>query len=522
MFFDSYATSTEITIIPRPVEAEIAKGYFTLSPKTVINIVNGEDDLHYACNFFNKLMTNTFGNPLSVKQGTNRKNAVNISVNPSLEKEEYYLDVTKKTINITAGSSQGVFYAFQSLRQLMPLNVENGEHLANIEIQNISIKDKPLYPYRGAMLDVVRHISSKEDIKTFIDMLALHKFNRFHWHLTDDQGWRIEIKSYPELTRVGSMRAETLIKKTSEYDGTPYGGYFTQEDVKEIVQYAAENYITVIPEIELPGHASAALTSYPSLGCTGGPYKVEGRWGVFNDVFCAGNDDTFTFLQGVFDEVIELFPSEYIHVGGDECPKKRWKECPKCQHRIQEENLKNEHELQSYFVERMEKYINSKGRKIIGWDEILEGGISQTATIMSWRGTKGGIEAAKLGNKVIMSPNSHAYLDYYQSKDRENEPLSIGGFVSVEKVYSLNPVEGLNPAEANNVIGVQGNIWREYIKDFPHVQYMALPRIAALAEVGWTPTEMKNYEDFRRRAIILTHRYKALSYNFANHILSEE
>ena len=285
--------------------------------------------------------------------------------------------------------------------------------------------------------------------------------------------------------------------------------------------YAAEKKITVIPEIELPGHARAALASYPELGCTGGPYEVAREWGVFPEVYCAGNDKTFEFWEGVFDEVIPLFPSEYIHVGGDECPKAAWKKCKKCQARIKKEKLKNEYELQSYVIHRMENYLNSKGKKLIGWDEILEGGLSKTATVMSWRGTKGGIAAAKAGNHVVMTPNSHVYLDYYQSKDTKNEPFGIGGFVDVAKVYSLEPTAGLNPEEAQMVIGAQANLWAEYIKTFSHVQYMVLPRMAALAEVAWTPAAQKDYEDFKKRAIGLTDRYEALGYNFAKHILNK-
>lgn len=511
----------EVNIIPQPVSMQIAEGSFTLTPQTSINVVKGANDLAPACTFFSKLVEGSFGCPLTVTEGEAQSGAINIQVDPSLKKEAYLLNVSDKSVDIKGGSSQAVFYAFQSLRQMMPAGIEKGDKTSSIELQNVNIADEPRFAYRGMMLDVCRHIFTPDSVKMFIDMLAMHKLNRFHWHLTDDQGWRIEIKKYPELTQSGSQRKETVIgKNTGKYDGKPYGGYFTQDQIKDIVKYAADRYITVIPEIELPGHAVAALTSYPSLGCKGGPYEVMKEWGISDEVFCAGNDKTFEFLQNVLDEVIPLFPSEYIHIGGDECPKTAWKKCPKCQARIKKEKLKNEYELQSYFVHRIENYVNSKGKKIIGWDEILEGGISKTATIMSWRGTKGGIEAAKLGNEVIMAPNNYVYFDYYQSRDIANEPFGIGGYVPVEKVYSLNPTQGLSAEEAKMVKGVQANMWSEYIKTFSHAQYMTLPRMAALSEVAWTPNEQKNYNCFVKRAFTLTDRYEALGYNYAKHILA--
>lgn len=518
----AYSTQAqEINIIPRPVEQAIVEGQFTLTPKTVINIITPNDELKAACHFFSTLPEKSFGMPLVIKQGELKENAINISVIPTLKEEAYCLNVGKQRIDIKAGSPKAVFYAFQTLRQMMPIGIENGESMPVVKIQNVIIRDEPQYGYRGTMLDVCRHFFTIDEVKTFIDMLTLHKLDRFHWHLTDDQGWRIEIKKYPRLTEIGCLRKETVIGKNSgKYDGKPYGGFYTQEEIKEIVKYAADRYITVIPEVELPGHATAALTSYPELGCSGGPYEVTKEWGVFDDVFCVGKEKTFEFLQDVFDEIIPLFPSEYIHIGGDECPVTAWKKCPDCQQRIKQENLKNEEELQKYIVHRMENYLNSKGKKIIGWDEILERGVSQTATIMSWRGKKGGIEAAQKGNNVIMVPNDYAYLDYYQSRNREREPFTIGGFVDVAKVYSLEPVAGLTPEEARNVIGVQGNLWSEYMVSFNLAQYMLLPRMAAIAEVAWTPAEKKSYPDFLHRASILMERYKALGYNYAQHILS--
>lgn len=513
---------SEVNIVPRPVALQVTPGSFALTPRTVINVVKGTDDVLPACRLFAGLVERSIGVPLEITRGKARKKAINLTVDASLGEEAYALTVQNKSVEIKAGSARGIFYAFQTLRQLLPAGVESGEASASLSIQNVIIEDEPRFAYRGMMLDVARHFFPVEDVKTYIDMLALHKINRLHWHLTDDQGWRIEIKKFPRLTEIGSTRDETVLgKNTGKYDSIPHGGFYTQEQVKDVVRYAAERCITVIPEIELPGHACAALAAYPALGCTGGPYRVATSWGVFNEVFCAGNEETFAFLEGVLEEVIPLFPSEYIHIGGDECPKVRWKACRKCQARIKAEKLADEHELQSYFVQRIERFLNAKGKKIIGWDEILEGGISKTATVMSWRGTKGGIEAAKLGNQVVMTPNSHAYLDYYQSKDTKNEPFAIGGFVPLEKVYSLNPTEGLNEQEASMIQGAQANLWTEYISDISHVQYMTLPRMAAIAEVAWTPQDLRAYDDFRERAIVLTDRYKALGYNFATHLFNQ-
>lgn len=511
----------EVNIIPKPVSMEIQPGCFKLNPKTIINIVAGASDLTAANNFLSNLVAASFGTPLKIEEGEAKKNAINITVTSEMKPDAYALHVTSKAIDIKAGSSRGVFYAYQSLRQMIPVSMEKGEKIKFVEIQNVAVQDEPRFTYRGMMLDVCRHFFTVDEVKTYIDMLALHKLDRFHWHLTDDQAWRVEIKKYPKLTEIGSYRPETVIgKNTGKYDGKPHSGFYTQEQIKDVVKYAEERYITVIPEIELPGHALAALASYPELGCSGGPYEVMKDWGISDQVYCAGNDKTLEFLQDVFDEIIPLFPSEYIHVGGDECPKVAWKKCKKCQARIKKEGLKDEHELQSYVVQYMEQHLNSKGKKLIGWDEILEGGISKTATIMSWRGMKGGINAAKMGNNVIMTPNSYVYLDYYQSKDVKNEPFGIGGFVDVAKVYSLNPTNGLSPEEAKMVIGTQANLWCEYISELSHIQYMTLPRMAALAEVAWTPEEKKDYTDFQKRAIKLFDRYEALGYNYAKHILN--
>jgi hexosaminidase len=350
-------------------------------------------------------------------------------------------------------------------------------------------------------LDVCRHFFDVDFVKKYIDLLARYKMNTFHWHLTEDQGWRIEIKKYPKLTEVGAWRSGSQVGPYSrrEYDSVPYGGFYTEEQIKEVVAYAAARHITVVPEIEMPGHAMAALASYPQLGCTGGPYEVQKGWGVYDDVFCAGNDSVFTVLEDVLTEVMDLFPGQYIHIGGDECPKERWKNCAKCQARMKANGLKDEHELQSYFIQRIEKFVNSKGRKIIGWDEILEGGLAPNAAVMSWRGTEGGVAAAKQKHNVVMSPGSHCYFDHYQG-DPANEPLAIGGFTTVQKVYSYEPIPAeLKPEEAKYILGAQGNVWTEYILKPENVEYMAVPRMLALAEVLWTPKEKRDEADFIHR-----------------------
>lgn len=512
-----------VNIIPQPQHLEIIDGGFSLSSQTMINVVRGADDLLPACNFLSKLVEKSLGGALKIENGVAQKNAVNITVEPSMKTDAYELDVTDQSIDIKGGSSRAVFYAVQSLRQMMPVGIEKGELMSDIRIQNVKIQDEPRFGYRGCMLDVCRHFFTVEEVKSYIDILAMHKLSVFHWHLTEDQGWRIEIKKYPELTQIGSVRKQTVIGKNSgKYDGKPYGPYFfTQDQVKEVIQYASDRYITIIPEIELPGHALSALATYPELGCTGGPYEVSQMWGVFPQVFCAGSEKTFEFLENVLTEVAELFPSDIIHIGGDECPKDAWKKCKKCQKRIKKEHLKNEEELQSYVVHRIEAFLKTKGKKIIGWDEILEGGVSPTATVMSWRGKKGGILAAQKGNNVVMTPNDYVYFDYYQSKDIENEPFGIGGFVDVAKVYSLDPTEGLTSEQQEKVIGVQANLWTEYVATFSHAEYMLLPRLAALSEVGWTNLDKKDYNNFLERAKLLTQRYDALGYNYAKHIMQE-
>ena len=447
-------------------------------------------------------------NKLTLKPAKSSVGELLLAKDPSLGDEAYRLRIASEGIRIEGGSPAGVFYGFQTLRQLL---AQYGTTLPLMRIE-----DAPAFAYRGAMLDCCRHFFTVEEVKAFLDLLALHKINRFHWHLTDDQGWRIEIRRYPELTKIGSVRSETVLgHNTSACDGVPYGGYYTQAEIREVVTYASSRFIEVIPEIEMPGHASAALATYPWLGCTGSGYKVQTRWGVFPEVFCAGKESTFEFLQQVLAEVIELFPSKYIHLGGDECPKTSWKECPSCQQRIRDEHLKNENELQSYFVLRMERWLNEHGRNMIGWDEILEGGISKSATIMSWRGSSGGIAAARAGNKVIMTPNTHCYLDYYQTSDPQRlEPWGIGGYLPLSKTYSLDPYDRLTEDERSYILGVQANLWTEDIVSLAHVEQLAPPPCGAVSEIGWT-CERRDLEDFRRRMEVLRTLYDRKGWRYA-------
>lgn len=409
--------------------------------------------------------------------------------------EWYRIDITSGGINVSAPSEAGLYRGSRTLIQLLEQGRETGS------LPCLTITDHPRFPWRGMHMDPCRHFWSVEFTKKYIDLLARYKMNSFHWHLTDDQGWRIEIKKHPKLTDIGAWRKGSQVGPYSrrEYDSIPYGGFYTQDEIREVVAYAKARHINVVPEIEMPGHALAALAGYPHLGCTGGPYEVNKGWGVFEDVFCAGNDSTFAMLEGVLTEVMELFPSEIIHIGGDESPKERWKACAKCQRRIKAEGLKDEHELQSYFIRRIERFVNSKGRKIIGWDEILEGGLAPNAAVMSWQGTEGGIAAARSGHYAVMSPGSHCYFDHYQG-DPANEPLAIGGYTPLQKVYAYEPIPAeLKPEEHKYILGAQGNVWTEYILTPEHMEYMAVPRMLALSEVLWTPKAKRNEADFIQR-----------------------
>lgn len=416
----------------------------------------------------------------------------------SEKKEAYKINVTSKKITIT-GSEEGLFYAVQSLLQLLPNQPKNQE----IKLPCVTIEDEPRYTYRGLHLDVCRHFFTVDVIKDFIAQMSYYKLNNFHWHLTDDQGWRIEIKKYPKLTEVGSKRAQTLVGNKFErfpyfFDANPYGGFYTQEEIKDVVKFAEEHYVNIIPEIEMPGHATAAVTAYPNLSCfPDRQYKVVEYWGVFEDIFCAGKEETFTFLEDVLTEVMALFPSKYIHIGGDECPKARWKECPNCQKKIKELGIKDEHELQTYLTTRIEKFLNANGRQILGWDEMLEGGLAPNAAVMSWRGESGGISAAKQKHFVIMNPEQFLYLDYNQGYSPQ-EPLTVGRLVTVEKIYNYNPtpVDSLTIDEQKYILGVQSNLWSEYLTSPAKLNYQIYPRVFALAEIAWTKSQNKNYNSF--------------------------
>ena len=422
-----------------------------------------------------------------------------------LPEEGYKLSITQAGVKVLAKTERGLFYGLQTLLQLFPQKTGYSE---SISLPFVEIEDYPRYSYRGMHLDVGRHFFPASFIKKYIDLLAQYKLNTFHWHLTEDQGWRIEIKKYPKLTQIGGFRDQTLIGNFHDrfpqwFDHTRYGGFYTQDEVKDIVAYAAAKFITVIPEIEMPGHSMAALAGYPELACKAnpGPFKVAEKWGIFNDVYCAGKENTFAFLEDVLSEVMALFPSQYIHIGGDECPKTRWKECPYCQKRIQDQKLKDEHELQSYFIQRIEKFINSKGRKIIGWDEILEGGLAPNATVMSWQGTAGGIAAAKQNHDVIMTPQNYVYFDHSQGKS-DQEPLAIGGNTPLQEVYSYDPTPtSLSVEQQKRILGVQANVWTEYMPTIPKVEYMIFPRIYALAEIAWSSLDRKNYTNFSQERV---------------------
>ncbi|NIG53511.1 family 20 glycosylhydrolase [Chitinophaga sp. Cy-1792] len=504
----------QVSIIPMPVSVKERQDSFLLDKHTVI-FARNEEGKQIAV-LFNSWLKELTGYELELTDKIPGDNGIIIeTAKDTLQPEGYILGVSNKGI-IISGSPAGAFYGMQSLIQLLP--TEKGSSLI---IPGVDIQDNPRFAYRGQHLDVCRHFFSVDFLKKFLDLMAMHKYNTFHWHLTDDQGWRIEIKKYPRLQEVASKRKETMAghyEEPGKYDGKPYGGFYTQEQVKEIVKYAADRHITVIPEIEMPGHALAALAAYPNLGCTGGPYEVGTRWGVLDDVFCAGNDSVYTFLEGVLDEVLPLFPSKYIHIGGDECPKVRWQKCPKCQARMKQEGLKDEHALQSYFIQRMEKYLNGKGRQIIGWDEILEGGLAPNATVMSWRGIEGGIAAAKQHHDVIMTPGDFCYFDKYQSKGK-NEPLAIGGYLPVSKVYGYEPVpKELTADEAKYIKGAQANLWTEYIGDSDYAEYMEYPRAAALAEVLWSQPAQRNYDNFVERLKVHVKRLDLKKVNYAKHV----
>lgn len=516
--------NSDYEIIPKPLDVN-CKGDASFLLKDGVAVIYPENNRKMQDNaeFLVDYVERQTGVKLTSHAGMPVDGAICLTLDLSDDNAEAYkLIVNDKRVCISGASEAGVFYGIQTLRKSLPVAQD-----INVNLSAVEIYDKPRFAYRGAMLDVARHFYTVDEVKTFIDMLALHNINRFHWHLTDDQGWRIEIKKYPKLMSVASERKETVVGRwySGIYDGKSYGGYYTQDELRDVIDYAAKRHITIIPEVDLPGHMQAALTAYPELGCTGGPYEVRTIWGVSQDVLCVGNDFTLQFVKDVLSEVADIFPSEYIHIGGDECPKVRWEKCPKCQKRIKSLGLKSdakhtkEQRLQSYMIQEAAKYLKEKGKRIIGWTEILEGGLVPDATLMSWIGESGGIEAAHQHHDVIMTPNTYLYFDYYQSKKVEDEPLAIGGYLPIEKTYNYEPMpKVLTKEEQQYIKGVQANLWTEYIPVFSQVQYMVLPRLGAAAEVQWTDPSKKDYKDFLRRVPHLVAVYDCYGWNYATHV----
>ena len=509
----------DYNVIPLPQEVTLTqKGAFVLTGTTPIVYPEGDEQLKNDAQFLSDYIADVTALRLTTTSAK-VKNAITLRLNKKVQsKEGYVITVDKKGVVIEGATAAGVFYGVQTLRKSIPVD----KSLTEVTLPGVVLKDAPRFGYRGVMLDCARHYFPVKFVKQFIDLIAMHNMNVFHWHLTDDQGWRIEVKKYPDLAKIGSVREKTVLGHNSDvFDDTPYGGYYTQEEAREIVKYAADRFITVIPEIDMPGHMIAALAAYPYMGCTGGPYKVSPIWGIMPDVLCLGNEKTYQFCEDVLSEMMDIFPSEYIHLGGDETPNVRWKECPKCKALMAKENL-TPGKLQGYFTNRIEKFVNSKGRRIIGWDEILDGDINQSATIMSWRGTAPGARGAKMGHDVIMSPSSHVYFDYYQTRQGESqweEPLLIGGNLPIERTYSLEPVpEGADAETARHIIGVQGNLWTEYIAGPSLAEYQVLPRMGALSEVQWRPQGQKDFENYKMRQTKMLKLYDAYGLVYAKHM----
>ena len=520
----------DIVPLPRNIALQQAPG-FVLSEKTAIVYADG---LAREAQFLKEYVEEMTQLQLSVrpyaKKSDAKGNIVLSIAAPAKKKplvepneEAYTLTVSAKGVQLSGQTTAAVFRGIQTLRKSLPIVKESGGQIA---LPAVVIQDEPRFAYRGMHLDCSRHFFPIDFVKKYIDLIALHGMNKFHWHLTDDQGWRFEVKKYPKLTTIGGWRTGTVVgRNTPIDDGIRHGGFYTQEECRDIVRYAAERHITVIPEIDMPGHMVAALAAYPEFGCTGGPYEVEHKWGVFADVLCPGKEQTFRFVEDVLAEVIDVFPSEYIHIGGDECPRDRWKKCELCQKRIQQEGLQAEGKqsaedhLQGYFTKRVEQFLHTKGKRLIGWDELLGCNVDNTSTIMSWRGAEPGAKAAKLGHDVIMTPNKPMYFDHYQTDKRDGEPLSIGGNSPSEAVYAFEPVAAdLSPEEAKHILGVQANVWAEYIYSTQHVEYQILPRMAALAEVQWLQPEQKNFEAFRERATRLKALYDLHRWVVAPHL----
>ena len=498
-------TPQPFQVIPMPNEVTIGKGVFPVKGAALAVDEALDAPSRAAIEAFAQALETATGKALKEGDGGFR-----FTLNPALEPEEYSICISKKGVAVEASALNGFLYACETLKQMLPVEIYgNKKAKADWVLPCATIQDKPRFAYRGMHMDPSRHFWSIEETKRYIDVMATYKLNRLHWHLTDDQGWRMEIKRYPLLTEVGGWRAGTVVGKDwNRTDGIRYGGYYTQDQLREVVAYAAAKGITVIPEIDLPGHMVAALASYPELGCTGGPYKVWERWGVAKDILCAGNEEVYTFLENVLYEVMQVFPSEYIHIGGDECfggdaePGRPdpWDVCPKCARKMAQLGIRRgpnaKHELQNYVTSRIQKYLADNGRKIIGWDEILQGDLQPGATVMSWRGTEGGIQAAARGFDAIMTPTGYCYFDYYQGQERDKEPFGIGGYLPLEKVYSYEPLKGIAAGAEKHILGVQANLWTEYIALPEHLEYMLLPRLCALSEIQWCRADNKDYDRF--------------------------
>lgn len=520
-----------LAVVPHPNEVTVQEGSFDAANASVYyDEALDERSKAIVKRFAEQLFLVSESNG-TLEEGSSKSGIV-FELDNKLAHEEYTLKISENKVTVKASGLNGFNYAIQTIKQMLPVEVFGNVPVADKDwtLPCVKIQDKPRFSYRGLHFDVSRHFFTMDEVKKYIDIMEVHKLNTLHWHLTDDQGWRLEIKKYPRLTEVGSIRNKTIVGHLFEsktFDNVRYGEgcYYTQEEVKEILEYAAARGITVIPEIDLPGHMLAALAAYPELGCTGGPYEVWGMWGVADDVLCVGKENTMKFLEDVLAEVCELFPAEYIHIGGDECPKVRWEACPHCQAKIAELGLKDddrykaEHYLQGYVTARMEEFLAQKGKKLIGWDEILEGEIAPNATVMSWRGVAGGLQAVRMGHDAIMTPNTFFYLDYYQSLDKENEPLAIGGYLPVEKCYSYEPTTAdMTDVEKSHILGVQANLWTEYIATADHLFYMLLPRLAALAEVQWCQPEVKNWERFLESADDFCAIYDVMGYKYGTHL----
>ncbi len=519
-----YAAVLPFALIPLPKSAVPGRGSFAVTPTTVIAADNA---LKLLGRQLSSMLAPATGFDLPVKTGgASGGSSIALRRQPSLERtlgpEGYRLEVKPKGITISAATEAGVFYGIQTLRQLLPPEIFREARVNNVvwNVPAVSIEDTPRFSWRGAHLDTARHFMPKEFVKKYIDLMAIHKLNRFHWHLTDDQGWRLEIRKYPKLTEVGAWRKETIVgRQTSDlsnaaFDGKRYGGFYSQDDVREIVAYAAERFITVIPEIEMPGHSQEVVAAYPEHGSTDQPTETRTHWGI-SPFLLKPDDATVRFMQDILTEVLDLFPGPWIHVGGDEANKTQWKASPEIQARIRDLGLKDENELQSWFIRQMDSFLTSHQRRLIGWDEILEGGLAQNATVMSWRGVDGAVAAARAGHDAVLTPTSNTYFDYYQARPNTNEPLAIGGFLPLDRVYTWEPMpQALLPAEQKHILGVQGQIWTEYIENPKAVEYMAFPRLTALAEVAWTSTSQRDIDEFRSRLATHVLRLRILDVNF--------